>query len=49
MKTFITEEVRKNEKEYGFYEGPKINALSWENAKKETQKQGVTLIGELAD
>lgn len=47
MKTFITEVVRKNEKEYGFYEGPKISALSWEDAEKQAVQQGANLLGEL--
>lgn len=48
MKVYITEIIKKNEEEYGFYEGPRINALSWEDAEKQASKQGVNLVGELA-
>ena len=48
MGIYITEIVKKNEKQYGFYEGPKINASSWEDAINKAERQGVTLIGELA-
>jgi hypothetical protein len=49
MNTFITEIIKKNEKEYGFYEGPKISASNWEEAEKLAQKQGAILVGQLAD
>lgn len=42
----MTEIVRKSEIEYGFYEGSKINALSWEDAKKQAERQGVTLMAD---
>lgn len=31
------------------YEGPKINALCWEEAEKKAREQGVTLVGKVAD
>lgn len=47
MKTYITEVLKKTETEYGFYEGPKINALCWDDAAKVANEQGVTLVGKL--
>lgn len=44
MKTFITSVIKTEEVEY---EGPKINASSWENAERQAQEQGVNLIGAL--
>ncbi len=47
MRIFITEIVKKNEIEYGFYEGLKISALSWEDAEKQAAEQGAIGVGEL--
>lgn len=49
MKTYITEVIKKNETEYGFYEGPKTSASSWNEAERAAQGQGAALLGELAD
>lgn len=43
MQTFITEIT----KEDGKYAGPRINALSWEEAETLAQQQGVILVGVL--
>lgn len=43
MHTFITENI----KEDGKYEGPKITALSWEEAKILAEQQRVFLVGRL--
>ncbi|WP_435550158.1 hypothetical protein [Desulfobacterium sp. N47] len=43
MHVFITEII----KEDGKYEGPKINALSWEEAEIFAEQQDVTLVGML--
>ena len=48
MRTFVTEVIRKTEAEYGFYEGPEISALSWEDAQRQATEQGAVVIGELA-
>jgi hypothetical protein len=44
---YITEIIKKNEKEYGFYVGPGIEASSWAEAEDKAQELGVELIGEL--
>jgi len=31
------------------YEGPRIDARSWDEAERIAQEQGVTLVGELAN
>lgn len=44
MATFITVIEKDGEK----YEGPNIEALSWEDAERQAQEQGVELVGESA-
>jgi hypothetical protein len=44
---YITEIIKKNATEYGFYVGPRIEAASWTEAEKKAQELGVELIGEL--
>ena len=46
--TYITEIVKRTEKEYGFFEGPQIMASSWQDAERQAREKGVTLIGQLA-
>ena len=42
-KIYITEIEKKD----GLYEGPQIQASSWEEAEKKAQELGVVLVGEL--
>ncbi len=49
MKTYITEIVKRTEKEYGFFVGPRISASSWTEATSLAQEQGAILVGELAN
>jgi len=49
MKKYITEIVRRNEKEYGFFVGPRISATSWAEANQLAQEQVAILVGEVAN